>query len=106
MCCVLTAWIERGLPNPGRTYQLKVLAGRSSSPARQASAFGNGLGRQFKSLIEILRNPIAFGSSTPAERARKSDCEQLTEEACEPPNIPTSCMLFGLKVNRNLTIRD
>src|SRR5262245_66335225 len=74
MCCVRTAWIGRALPNPGRALQLKAPAGRASSPTRQASAFGNGLGRQSKSLIEIRRNPIAFGSSTPTERARRSDC--------------------------------
>src|SRR5262245_54415418 len=69
MSCVLTAWTGRALPNPGRALQLKAPAGRSNSPARLASAFGNGFGRQSKSLIEIRRNPIAFGSSTPAERA-------------------------------------
>jgi len=53
MFCVLTAWTGRPLPNPGRALQLKAPAGKSSSPARQASAFGNGLGRQSKSLIEI-----------------------------------------------------
>src|SRR5262245_2286482 len=67
MCCVLTTRTESALPNPGRALQSKAPAGRSSSPAHQASAFGNGLGRQSKSLIEIRRNPIAFGSSTPAE---------------------------------------
>jgi hypothetical protein len=35
----------------------------------------HGLGRQSKSLIEIRRNPIAFGTSAPAERARRSDCQ-------------------------------
>src|SRR5262245_34303765 len=64
MCCVLTAQTGRALPNPGRALQSKAPAGRSGSPAHQASAFGNGLGRQSKSLIEIRRNPIAFGSST------------------------------------------
>ena len=44
------------------------IARRFSSPAYQASAFGSGPGRQSKSLIEIRRNLIAFGSSTPAER--------------------------------------
>src|SRR5215470_3661192 len=69
MCCVLTAWTGLAPPNPGRAFQLKAPAGRSNSPARQASAFGNGLGRQSKSLIEIRLNPNTFGSSTPAERA-------------------------------------
>lgn len=42
------------------------------SPAPPASAFGNGLGPQSTSLIEILRNPIAFG--TPHQlRARGSN---------------------------------
>src|SRR5215218_2608912 len=79
MCCVLTARTGRALPNPGRALQSKAPAGRSSSPARQASAFGNGLGRPSKSLIEIRRNPIAFESFTPAERARRSDCTDLSE---------------------------
>ena len=47
--------------------------------ARQASAFGNGLGRPSKSLTETRRNPIASGSFTPAERARRSDGPNLSE---------------------------
>src|SRR3954451_23649963 len=69
MCCVLTARTGRTSPDPGRALPSKAPAGRSSSPARQASAFGNGFGRQSKSLIEIRPNPIAFGSFTPADRA-------------------------------------
>jgi hypothetical protein len=64
MCCVLTTRTGRALPNPGRASQSKAPAGRSSSPAHQASAFGNGLGRQSRWSIEIRRNPIAFGSFT------------------------------------------
>ncbi|MGW0201769.1 ABC transporter substrate-binding protein [Nonomuraea sp. NPDC003201] len=48
-----------------------ALAGEYHSVvARAAAASGNGPGRRSRSLIEIRRNPIAFGSSTPAERAR------------------------------------
>jgi ABC-type branched-subunit amino acid transport system substrate-binding protein len=42
----------------------------------QASVFGSGLGRRSKSLTEIRRNRIAFGSSTPARSARSSNCER------------------------------
>ena len=70
-CCALTARTGHALPNPGRASQSKAPAGRSSSPACQASACGNGLGRRSKSLIETRPNPIASGSFTPAERARR-----------------------------------
>ena len=49
-------------PNPGRALQSKAPAGRSGSPARRASASGNGLGHRSRSSIEIRRNPIAFGA--------------------------------------------
>ena len=71
-CCVLTAPAGRASPNPGRTWQSKAPAGRSNSPARPASASGNGLGRRPKSLIGIPQNPIAFESSTQADRSRRS----------------------------------
>ncbi len=77
VCCVLTARTGRALPNPGRAWQSKAPAGRFGSPARQASASGNGRGRQSRSSIEIRRNPIAFGSFTPAEKARSSDWPDL-----------------------------
>jgi hypothetical protein len=57
----------RALPNPGRASRSKAPAGRSGSPARRASASGNGPGRRSRSSTEIRRNPIAFGSFTPAE---------------------------------------
>src|SRR5919106_1494823 len=50
----------RALPHPGRALRSKAPEGRSSSPARQASAFGNGLGHRSKSSIESRRSPIAF----------------------------------------------
>jgi hypothetical protein len=48
------------LSNPGRMLQSKVPVGRSGSPARQASAFGNGRGHPSKSSIEIRRSLSAF----------------------------------------------
>ena len=47
-----------------------MLRGRSSSPARQASASGNGPGRPSKSQIEIRRNRTASGYSTSREGTR------------------------------------
>ncbi|MGW1886121.1 SMI1/KNR4 family protein [Streptomyces sp. NPDC001970] len=35
-------------------------------------------------MIEIRRNPIAFGSFTPTERARRSDCPDLSELEADP----------------------
>jgi ABC-type branched-subunit amino acid transport system substrate-binding protein len=58
---------------------VECTAGRSSSPTRQTSASGNGPGRQSTSLTETRRNPIASGSFTPAERARRSDRPDLSE---------------------------
>jgi hypothetical protein len=55
----------RALPSRGRAFQSREPAGRFSSAALPASAFGNGLGHLSKSLIEIRLNSIAFGSSTP-----------------------------------------
>lgn len=69
MCCVLTAWTGCARPNPGRASQSKAPAGRSSSPAYQVSACGNGLGRRSRSSTAIRRNRIVFGSFTPAEGA-------------------------------------
>jgi hypothetical protein len=70
-----TAWTgRRAPPNPGRASQSKAPAGRSGSPACQASACGNGPGRRSRSSTEIRRNPAASGSCTPAESARSSDC--------------------------------
>ena len=51
-----------GEHHPGRALQSTALAGGSSSPAHRASACGNGRGRRSRSLIEIRRNPTAFGS--------------------------------------------
>ncbi|GAA3367837.1 hypothetical protein GCM10017744_081540 [Streptomyces antimycoticus] len=69
---------RRALPKPGRASRSRAPAGRSSSPARRASACGNGLGRPSRSLIGIRRTPLAFGSSTPAERARRKDVTRLS----------------------------
>lgn len=75
MCCVPTAWTgRRAPPTPGRASQSKAPAGRSGSPACQASACGNGPGRRSRSSTEIRRTPAASGSCTPAESARSSDC--------------------------------
>ena len=72
MYCVRTARIGCARPNHGRAWPSKAPAARSSSPARQASASGNGRGRRSKSSIEIRTNPLAFGSFTPAERALRA----------------------------------
>ena len=53
----------------GRASPSKAPAGGSGSPARRASACGNGPGRRSRSSIEIRRNPIASGSFTPATTA-------------------------------------
>ena len=71
-CCARTARTGRASPNPGRALPSRAPAGRSSSPARPASASGNGPGRPSRSSIGIRQNPIASGSSTPPDRARKS----------------------------------
>ena len=73
------AWAGQALLIHGRAFQSTAPEGRSSFPARWASAFGNGLGRQFKSLIEIRQSPNDFGSFTPSERARTSDRPDLSE---------------------------
>ena len=76
-CCVLTARTGRASPHRGRALQSRAPAGRSSSPARPASAFGSGLGRQPRSQTGIRHNPAASGSSTPPERARRRDCQDV-----------------------------
>ncbi len=62
-----TEGVARVAPAQSHGWQVYALAGRFGSPARQASACGNGLGRPSESLTGIRRNPVAFGSSTPAE---------------------------------------
>ena len=51
----------------GRTSPSRAPAGRSGSPARRASACGNGRGRRSRSPTAIRRIPIASGSCGPAE---------------------------------------
>jgi hypothetical protein len=56
------------IADPGRASRSKAPAGRSSSLARPASAFGSGPGRQPKSWTGIRQNPTASESCTPPER--------------------------------------
>jgi hypothetical protein len=77
----LAAFVANLKEEPGRFWSLYGAAQAAERAGDRERA--NGLGRQSKSLIEIRRNPIAFGSSTPANRRVKIEHDRRQRNRIE-----------------------